>query len=111
MRYLKIGFVISNCLFGAMKLTKNVYPDKHGYSSYGTGFDAPSQFLWENSRRDETVVNFGADISSYVNVDSKNKDILVLGEGPTQGLDDTTVTVEVKYPINLEKSGILFVLS
>ena len=28
------------------------------------------------------------------------KDILVLGEGPTQGLDDTTITAEAKYPIN-----------
>ena len=83
MRYLKIGCVISNCLFGAMKLTKNAYPDKLGYSNYGIGFDAISQFSWKNSRRDETVVNFGADISSYVNVDSENKDILVLGEGPT----------------------------
>ena len=27
-------------------------------------------------------------------------DILVLGEGPRQGLDDTTITKDVKYPIN-----------
>ena len=33
---------------------------------------------------------FGADMSSSVYVDNKNKDILVLGEGLTQGLDDTT---------------------
>ena len=30
----------------------------------------------------------------------KNKDILILGEGPTQGLDATTLTAEVIYPIN-----------
>ena len=33
-------------------------------------------------------------MSSYVHVDNKGKDILILGEGPTQGLDDTTLTEE-----------------
>ena len=37
-------------------------------------------------------------MSSSVYVDNKNKDILILGEGPTQGLDDTTLTAEAKYP-------------
>ena len=32
--------------------------------------------------------------------DNKNKNILILGEGPTQGLNDTTLTAEAKYPIN-----------
>ena len=35
-----------------------------------------------------------------MHVDNKNKDILILGEGPTQRLDDTTLTTEAKYPIN-----------
>ena len=35
-----------------------------------------------------------------VHVDNKGKGILVLGEGPTQGLGDTTLTAEEKYPIN-----------
>ena len=30
----------------------------------------------------------------------KNEDILILGEVPTQGLDDTTLTAEAKYHIN-----------
>ena len=33
------------------------------------------------------------------------KGVLVLGEGPTQGLDDTTITTEVKYRINFTESG------
>ena len=49
---------------------------------------------------DKNVVIFGADMSSCVHIDNKNKDILILGEGPTQGLDDTTRTAEAKYPIN-----------
>ena len=38
-------------------------------------------------------------MSSYVHNDNKNKDILIIGEGPTQGLDDTTLTAEGDYPI------------
>ena len=50
-------------------------------------------------------------MSSSVHIDNKNKDILILGEGPTQGLDDTTLTAEAKYPINFTQSGKRFVLS
>ena len=47
------------------------------------------------------VIIFGADMSSYVYIDNKNKDNLILGERPTQGLDDTTLIIETKYPIIL----------
>ena len=33
-------------------------------------------------------------MNSSVYVDNKGKDILILFEGPTQGLDETTLTVE-----------------
>ena len=49
-------------------------------------------------------------MSSSVHVDNKGKDILILGEGPTQGLDDTTLTAEAKYPINFTQSGKRFEL-
>ena len=34
---------------------------------------------------------FGVDMSSSVHVDDRKKDILVLGEGLMQGLDNTTI--------------------
>ena len=43
-------------------------------------------------------------MSSSVHFDNKGKDILILGEGPTQGLDDTTLTLEAKYLINFSRS-------
>ena len=49
-------------------------------------------------------------MSSFVHVDNKNKNIFILCEEPTQGVDDT-LTVEVKYPINFTQSGRRFVLS
>ena len=39
-------------------------------------------------------------MSSPVYFDNEVKDILILDEGPTQELDDTTLTVKKKYPFN-----------
>ena len=50
-------------------------------------------------------------MSSSGHVDNKGKDILILGERPTQGLDYTTLTAEEKYLINFTQSGKRFVLS
>ena len=50
-------------------------------------------------------------MSSSVHVDNKRKDILILGEGPTQESDDTTLTAAAKYPINFTQSGKRLVLS
>ena len=47
---------------------------------------------------------FGADLNSSVNIDKRKEDILILVKGPTQGLDDTTWTVEAKYSINFTQS-------
>ena len=57
------------------------------------------------------VVTFGANMSSFVHIGDKNKDILILGDGPTQGLDDTTLTAKAKYPINFTQLEKRFVLS
>ena len=54
---------------------------------------------------------FGADMSSSVHIDNKGKDILILGFGPTQGLDDTTLTAEAQYSINFSRSNRQFCLS
>ena len=49
-------------------------------------------------------------MSSFVHVDNKRKDILILSERLTQGLNDTTLTAEVKYPLNFTQSGKRFAL-
>ena len=50
-------------------------------------------------------------MSSSVYFDNNGKDILILVEGPTQGLDDTTLTAEAIYPVNFTQSGKRFVLN
>ena len=59
----------------------------------------------------KNVIMFGVDMSSSAHVENKKKYILILGEGPTQGLDDTTLTVETKYPINFTEHNKKFCLS
>ena len=41
----------------------------------------------------------------------KNTGILIPGEGKTQGLDDTTLAAEAKYPISFTQSQKGFVLN
>ena len=57
----------------------------------------------------KNVIVFGADMSPSVYIDNKNKDILIIHEEPTQGLDDTS-TAEAKYPINFTQPRKRFLL-
>ena len=111
LRILNPDFTLGNCLFRSVKLNKNAYPDKYKYTSYSIGFYWRSESLFTDGRYGKNVIIFGADMRSSVHVDNKGTDILILGEGPTQGLDDTTLTAETKYPINFTQSGKRFVLS
>ena len=57
---------------------------------------------------EKNVFSFRADMSSSVHIDNRNRNILIIGEGPIQGLDDTTLTAEA-HPINFAQSGERFV--
>ena len=89
-------------MFGTVRLTKNAYPDKYSSWRYGIGFDSRSLFLFPNFNWGQNVIIFGVDNSSSVHIDNKKKYILVLGKGPTQGVDDTTVTA-AEYSINFSR--------
>ena len=56
-------------------------------------------------------VILGVDISYSVHVDSKRKDIIVLGESLTKGLNETIIIRESTYTINFIRPGRRFVLS
>ena len=77
------NIALENCLFRAVKLTKNDDISKYKYSGYGIGFDGYGTFLFPSSGFGQNVIIFGVDMSSSVCVDNKKKDILILGEGPT----------------------------
>ena len=59
---------------------------------------------------DQNVLIFGVDMSFSAHIDNKKKDILVLGIGPTQGLEHT-LTAEKMYSINFTVTKKKFCLS
>ena len=99
---------LENCLFGSVKLTKNADIDKYGYSGYGIGFDRETSFSIGNEIG-KNVIIFGVDMSSSTKIDNRKKDILILGKGPTQGLE-STLSAEKMYSINFTKKNTKFCL-
>ena len=101
---------IKNCLFGAVTLIKNADIEKYKYSGCGIGFDRRSSFSFPSRGFGQNVLIFGADMSSSTHIDNKKKDILILGRGPTQGLE-STLTAEKIYSINFTVTKKKFCLS
>ena len=103
---------IKSCLHGVVTLTNNADVEKYKYSGYGIGFDRRSKFSFPSGGFGQNVLICGGDMSTSIHVDNKKKDILVLGRGPTQGLE-STLTAEKMYSINftVTKKEILFKLT
>ena len=91
-------------------LQKKCKNEKYRYSGYGIGFDRRSSFSFPSGGFGQNVLIFGADMSSSIHIDNKKKDILVLGRGPTQGLE-SALTAEKMYSINFTVTKKKFCLS
>ena len=80
--------MLKNCLFGAIKVTKpgdTTDTDKYIYSGYGLGFDSTSQFSHPPG---------GVNSSNSVYSTHKTQNILTLGHGITQNVNNTTIYAE-----------------
>ena len=87
-RDLTTKFTLGDFLFGAVKLTENGDPEKHWFVGCDTGFGRSSDFPI-NGERGWNIIIFGFDKSLSVHSDNrKKKDMLVVDELPTDGLDD-----------------------
>ena len=102
---LNTDFILKDCLLAPMKLTKNTVPDQYKYSGYSIGFDSRSFSSTPDNTMVRNIINLGADMSSSVHTDKKGKDVLIIGEGPKQGLDYTTFTAEAKCYITFTQSN------
>ena len=99
------SYTIQNALFGAMQITKNAPDyDKNNYKGYGICFDERSQFghtITENGRAHTTngrnVLIFGVDMSFSAHATNRANHIYLMGDGLTQGINDTTLYVEKNY--------------
>ena len=91
---------LQNCLFGAVKLTKNSDIDKYQYSCYGTGFDSKGSFPHPTGNFGQNAIIFGVDMSSSTHATNRTRNILVLGRDFIQGIDNTTIYAGKIYSIN-----------
>ena len=93
-------------------MTKNAGPDKYKYSGQGIRLAGRGSFsLNDGNGFGKNVIIFGADMSSSVHLDNNKKYIMILGDGPTQGSDDTTLTAKKEYAINFNEQQKKFCLS
>ena len=113
------SYTIQNALFGAVQITKNATDyDKNNYKGYVICFDERSQFshtITENGRAHATngrnVLIFGADMSFSTHATNRANHIYLMGDGLTQGINDTTLYVEKNYWRNFTDPGKNFALS
>ena len=74
---------LGNSLFGPIKLTMDDDLDKYKYSGNGTVIDAHIRFLLlHGSGFGKNVIIFAVDMSSFVHINNKKKDVSILGKGP-----------------------------
>ena len=72
---------------------------------YSLGFDSRSEFYLQVKAWGKNIIIFGADMSSSVRIDNTKKGILIIGDGPTQGSDNTALIAEDEYTINFTQPG------
>ena len=91
------SFTIQNALFGAMQITKNATDNsKNNYKGYGICFDERSQFS-------HTITEGGFAHSAHTT--NRANHIYLMGDGLTQGINDTTIYVEKNYWRNFTDPG------
>ena len=98
-------------MFGTVNLTKRADVDQYKYSGYGVGFDRKGEFSFGSTGFGRNVIIFGLDMSSVVHANNKTKNILVLGKGFVQRLDNATIFAEKIYSINFTENSKKFCLS
>ena len=99
---------LKNCLFGATKVAKpgdTTDPDRYIYSGYGLGFDRTSKFSHLQGGMARNVIIFG------VNSSKKTQQILILGHGPTQKVNNISINAEKMYSPNFSAENKIFCLS
>ena len=88
------SIVLENCLFGKIKMTKNANTNKYKYQGHGIGFDSTGTFTHPDGWVGKNVIIFGVDMTNSKHANNKIKDVLVLGLGLIQKIDDTTIYAE-----------------
>ena len=103
------NFKFKNCLFGATSIVKNSDKEKFVCNGYRITFDSAGWWSFDNNTA-RNVIIFGVDNSPWSHSDNR-KNNLILGEGPTFGINESFGWPEKKFGINFNKANIKFCLS
>ena len=76
-------------------------PHKYIYSGYGLAFILTGQFTHpDGGKSDKNIIILGVDLSISSHATSKTQNVLILGHGLTQKLNNTTIYAEKTYSPN-----------
>ena len=99
-----------NCLLGATKIVNNSDTEKYLYSRYGITFDIAGFWSFDNDTA-RNVIIFGVDNSSSSHSDNRKNNFLMLGKGPTFGINRNFGAPEETFDITFSKPNTKFCLS
>ena len=88
-------------MFGTVKLVKNAIK-KFTYNGRGKAFNGEGLWSFSNNFTRNGIL-FGIDNSASSHTDNRKNNFLVLGEGPIQGINDSTGIAEKKIVLTLVK--------
>ena len=86
-------------MFGVVKITKNVYPDKYACTGYGIGYVRVYNFHY--------LIVASVKMSLFLELIWAHLCTLII----RKGLDDSTLTAEAQYSFNFSRSNRKFCLS
>ena len=85
--------------------------DKYIYSGYNLRFDSTGQFTHPQGRMARYIIIFGVNSSNSVHATNKTQNILILGHGLTQKVNNITIYAEKMYSLNFSAENKIFCLS
>ena len=68
-----IDFTLRDCLFEAVKITKDKELENYKYSGYGVGFDSRGLLSHSDGNNASNVIIFGANLSKSIHSNNKTK--------------------------------------
>ena len=101
-RYPSNSFKLKNCLFGATSVAKDSDEEKYIYRGYEITFDIAGSWIFDNDFP-KNVIIFGVDNKSSFHAENRKNNFLVLGEGPTLGINGSFGSPEKKFCISFSK--------
>ena len=93
-----------------MQIAKNADTSKYKYKGYGICFDEGGMFSMGNINNGRNVLTFGVHERSLVHANNKANNILIMGDGFVQGINDMTLYAEKIYSQNFTQPNKKLVL-